>query len=202
MTAGTQIGAKAFSDPAEAKEAFGFDIRKAGMLPVQVVFDNHGTHSLKIVAKQTFLEDDTGNLWPVLSEKLAYERATKYAQTKKIAKEGAYHGLLGAAAGTVIGAAVGVASGENVAESAGVGAAMGGAAGATIGGAAGYDARDARKAITNDLKEKSLKNKPIEPGELAHGLIFFPGEATSARSLRLQIQEKESGRLHVLKFNL
>jgi len=30
------IGAQAFSDPKKAQEAFGFDVRGAGMLPVQV----------------------------------------------------------------------------------------------------------------------------------------------------------------------
>jgi hypothetical protein len=43
--AGAQIAAKAYADPGEAKEAFGFDIRSAGMLPVQVIFDNQGNTS-------------------------------------------------------------------------------------------------------------------------------------------------------------
>jgi hypothetical protein len=30
-----------------------------------------------------------GNLWPILGKNFAYERATKYARTKKIFKEGA-----------------------------------------------------------------------------------------------------------------
>ena len=34
---GAIVAAKAFADPTEASEAFGFDIRGAGMLPVQVV---------------------------------------------------------------------------------------------------------------------------------------------------------------------
>jgi len=85
--AGATVGAKAFADPKEAKEAFGFDIREAGMLPVQIVFDNQGDKSLKINTAQTFLEDKDENLWPILSREMAYERATKYAQTKEIFKE-------------------------------------------------------------------------------------------------------------------
>ena len=54
--AGTQIAAKAFVDPKESQEAFGFDIRGAGMLPVQVVFDNQGSKSLQINGGQTFSE--------------------------------------------------------------------------------------------------------------------------------------------------
>jgi hypothetical protein len=106
--AGAEVAAIAFVDPAQTKEAFGFDILGAGMLPVQVVFDNHGSNSLEINAQQTFLEDEKGNLWPILSKEIAYERATKYAQTKKIFEKGAYHGFLGAAAGSIIGAAIGI----------------------------------------------------------------------------------------------
>jgi hypothetical protein len=200
---GTQIGGQAFDDPETARASFGFDIRRAGMLPVQVVFDNQSPYALVINPAQTFLEDDQGNLWPVLTERFAYERATKYAQTKKIFKEGAYSGFLGATAGTIIGAAIGVVSGGDVAQAAGEGAAAGAAAGAVLGGASGAaTANDARQQIIGDLEDKSLENKAITPGNLSHGIIFFPGEAKSAKQLRLQLKEKKSGRLHTvyLKF--
>ena len=196
---GAQVGARAFVDVEEARKAFGFDIRGAGMLPVQVVFDNQGAHSIQINPDQTFLEDDAGNLWQILSSNIAYERATKYAQTENIFKEGAYKGFLGAAAGAIIGAAVGIVSGENVGSAIGKGAAIGGAAGATIGGVSGgYEADDARREIVADLNQKSLENKAIDSGSLAHGFVFFPGEATSAKNLRLQLLEKDTGRSHSL----
>jgi len=196
---GCQIGAKAFVDAKVAKEAFGFDILGAGMLPVQVVFDNQGPHPIEIVGNQTFLEDNKGNLWPILSSKVAYERATKYAETKKIFKEGIYGGFLGAAAGSVIGGAIGIVTGSNVAEAVGKGAAVGGAAGATIGGAKGFDSKDARRDIISDLQEKSLENKPVKPGLLGYGFLFFPAEAGSAKQLRLQIRKTDTGTVHVLK---
>jgi len=198
---GSEIASKAFFDPKETKGAFGFDILAAGMLPVQVVFDNQGPHTLEINGHQTFIEDQKGNLWPVLSSKIAYERATKYAQTKEIFKEGAYSGFLGAVAGSLVGAAVGVVSGDNVAESAGKGAAVGAAAGATLGGTGAYTSNDARRAIINDLREKSLQNNAVEPKSLAHGFLFFPGEAISAKQIRLQIRETDTGKIHVLKMN-
>ena len=199
--AGAIVAAKAFVDSGEANEAFGFDIRGAGMLPVQVVFDNRGSHFLEINAAQTFLEDTEGNLWPILPREAAYERATKYAQTKRIFKEGAYSGFLGAAAGTVIGAAIGVVAGNNVAQAAGKGAAAGAAAGATLGGAKAYGSNDARRAIINDLRQKSLQTKAIEPKSLAYGFLFFPGEAESAKQLRLQVLEEDTGYAHVLLLN-
>jgi hypothetical protein len=195
---GSQIAAKAFVDPQETKEAFGFDILGAGMLPVEVVFDNQGTHPIEIVDNQTFLEDGKGNLWPILSNKIAYDRATKYAETKKIFKEGAYSGFLGAAAGALIGGAIGIVSGSNIGEVAGKGAALGAAAGGTLGGVKAYSSDDARREIITDLREKSLRNKPVEPKNLAYGFLFFPGEAKTAKNLRLQIRETDTGKVHVL----
>ncbi len=199
VVAGTQIGAQAFVDPAAAKKAFGFDIRGAGMLPVQVAFDNQGNETLDINPAQTFLEDQESNLWPILTDKFAYERATKYAQTNKIFKEGAYSGFLGATAGAVIGAAVGIVSGRDAVRTAGEGAAIGAAGGAVLGGAAGAaSSQDARSEIVRDLRDKSLENKSISPNGLAHGIIFFPGEAKSAKRLRLQLVERGSGRIHTV----
>lgn len=199
--AGAEIASKAFVDPKETKQAFGFDIMAAGMLPVQVVFDNQGPHTLEINGHQTFIEDQQGNLWPVLSSKIAYERATKYTQTKEVFKEGAYTGFLGAVAGSLVGAAVGVVTGENVAETAGKGAAVGAAAGATLGGTGAYASDDARRAVINDLRDKSLQNNAVAPHNLAHGFLFFPGEAKSAKQLRLQILETDTGQTHVLRMN-
>lgn len=199
--AGALVGAKAFADRSEAKDAFGFDVRGAGMMPVQVVFDNQGPHTLEIDVTQSFLEDYEGNLWPILSEDMAYDRATKYAQTKQVFKEGAYGGFMGAAAGVVIGAAVGIVTGENVAESAGKGAAAGAAAGATLGGVKAYGSDDARWKIIEDLQQKDLQAKPVDPGSLAYGFLFFPGEATSAKSLRIRIKEADTGKTHNLILN-
>ncbi len=198
QTEGIQVGGEAFVDTAAAQEAFGFDVRGAGMLPVQLVFDNQGRKSVEINAAQTFLEDSQGNLWPVLTDKFAYERATKYAQTQEVFKEGAYQGFLGAAAGSIIGAAVGIVSGEDVARTIGEGAAIGAAAGAVLGGASGLASGEARSSIVRDLRDKSLENQAITPGNLAHGIIFFPGEATTAKQLRLQLREEVTGNVHTL----
>lgn len=173
------------------------------MLPVQVIFDNTGTHLLEIDGTQSFLEDDAGNLWPILSAKLAYDRATKYAQTQEIFKEGAYSGFLGAAAGSIIGAAVGVVSGDNIGEFIGKGAAVGGAAGAMIGGIQGYEFSEAaRLEIVNDLQGKALQNKSVLPKSIAHGILFFPGEAKSAQKLRLKIIETDTGETHIVTFDI
>lgn len=203
QAAGATIGAKAFVDKEEAKTAFGFDVRSAGMLPVQIVVDNQGKKGLSIVANQTFLQDKEGNLWPVLADHFAYERVTKYVQTKEIFKEGAYTGALSAAAGTLIGAAIGIVTGENVLSAAGKGAAVGAAAGATMGGLGGYaSAGQARSRVMKDFENKNLENKALTPNSLSYGFIFFPGEAQSAQSLRLQLKEKETNEVFTLNLVL
>ncbi|MBN2126453.1 MAG: hypothetical protein JW821_19280 [Deltaproteobacteria bacterium] len=199
---GAQVAAEAFANAEAARDAFGFDIREAGMLPVQLVFDNQGERPLEIKTDQTFLEDREGYLWPLLDRETAYERASRYAQTQKIFKEGAYHGFLGAAAGAVIGAAVGIVGGDNVAEAAGKGAAVGAAAGATLGGAKGYASNDARRTVMRDLKEKSLENRSVEPQSITFGFLFFPGEARSAKQLRLQLRETDTNRIHSVRLEL
>jgi hypothetical protein len=203
QVAGATIGSKAFVDKEEAQTAFGFDVRSAGMLPVQIVVDNQGKKGLSIVASQTFLQDEEGNLWPVLADNFAYERVTKYAQTKKIFKEGAYAGALSGAAGALIGAAIGIVAGENVLSTAGKGAAVGAAAGATMGGLGGYaSAGEARRRVMEDFEHKNLQNKPLPPNALSYGYIFFPGEAQSAQSLRLQLKEEGTDELFTLDLKL
>ncbi|MBW2083071.1 MAG: hypothetical protein JRI39_08275, partial [Deltaproteobacteria bacterium] len=58
--------------------------------------------------------------------------------------------------------------------SAGKGAAVGAAAGGTAGGLSAYGSGEARRVIVGDLRMKSLRNKDISPGTLAHGFLFFP----------------------------
>ena len=45
----------------------------------------------------------------------------------------------------------------------------------------------------------SWENTAVTPKSLAHGFLFFPGEAKSAKQLRLQLIESDSRMVHVLK---
>lgn len=201
--AGAAIAAKAYEDPREAKKAFGFDIRDAGLYPVQVVFDNLGDHSFEVEPSQTFLIDGNGDIWAIIDLALAYDRVAKKTELSRIAKGAGKSGFLTGAAGALLGAAVGIVTGENVLESAGKGAAVGGAVGATAGGgAAVISEREARAQISQDLKQKSLENKAVTPGTIAHGFIFFPGEATGLGELRLRLRVIETGELRTLRFPL
>ena len=192
--AGLEIGARAYPEPNEAQGVFGFDIRGAGLLPVQVVIDNKGNYPLEINPGQTFLVDQQNNFWPVLDKRLAYDRVAKSAQPAAIGSSAASSGFLAGAAGALIGAAIGIVAGRHVGNYALSGAAIGAAAGATVGGAQAIGDHPVYREIADDLRTKSLENRPIKPMELVNGFIFFPGEASSVKELRLQFQEIGSNR--------
>jgi hypothetical protein len=195
---GADIAAKAYDDPNEAGQAFGYDMRGSGILPVQVVIDNRGTHPLEMVPGQTFLVDTANNMWPILDANLAYDRIQKKTELGKVVPEAARGGVLGGAAGAVLGAAIGIVTGTNVGQAAARGAAVGAAVGATAGGVKGATDTDAQAKIREDLYKRSLENRPVKPGEIAYGFVFFPGEASKAKELRLQVREADTGRFYSL----
>jgi hypothetical protein len=200
---GAVIAAQAYGDPKEAEAVFGFNMIGAGILPVRVIFDNKGTHPLEIVPAQTFLVDDGQNLWPILEQRLAYERMQKKTEFGKAIPEAAKYGGLGGLAGGVIGAAIGIVSGHNVGDAAMKGAVVGAAAGATVGGSKGLTDTDVQERIRADLDQRSLENRSVKAGEIAYGFIFFPGEATKKPTeLRLQVREVDTKKTYplVLKF--
>jgi len=182
------IAAKAFSDKEKAKEYFGFDIIKAGVLPVQIIIDNQGSDAIDIVPSQTFLIDSKGQMWNIMEKNMTYNRIKEKTELGEIAPESAKGGALGAVAGATIGAAIGIVTGQNIPEAAGKGAAAGTAAGAVLGGSKGMQDPEVRRSIKEDLENRSLENKPIPPNAISHGIIFFPAEAEGTLQLRLQIK--------------
>lgn len=199
---GATIGARAIDDPRQAKEIFGFDIIGAGVLPVQVVFDNRGKDPIEIVPSQTFLADVQGNLWNILDQNIAYNRISKKTGWGEIAPEATKTGFLGAAAGAIVGAAIGIVTGRSVPEALGKGAAVGAAGGALIGGAKGMEDPEVRRSISQDLRNRSLENRPIPPDALSHGILYFPAEAKKAKQLRLQVKDTRTGETRTLSFSL
>ncbi|MBN1614905.1 MAG: hypothetical protein JW950_10610 [Deltaproteobacteria bacterium] len=200
--AGAAIAAKAYDGVKEARDAFGFDIRNAGILPVQIIFDNKGGHPLEIVPERTLLADADGNLWPILDANLAYDRLAKETELGRVVPEGAKSGLLAGAAGALIGAAIGIVSGHNVGDAAMKGAAVGAAAGATLGGARGMSDVEVRGQIREDLQNRSLERRAIAPYEVAHGFVFFPGEAKKSQEIRLTLRALDTGEIYnvIMKF--
>jgi len=186
---GLKISAQAYTAAEAAQATYGFDARKAGVLPVQVTFQNDGRSQVAVNPEQTFLVDNQQNAWPILSLEKTYERTHKYVEVGETAKGTVTPALLLGAAGAVAGLAIGIVSGNNIGESMGKGAVIGAAAGALGGGSSAF-AKSTRQ-IRQDLTDKNMKNKPIQPGQIAYGTLFFPGtpgeEASSAKELRLSL---------------
>lgn len=198
---GVQISAEAFADKKNAEESFGFDIRSAGLLPVQIVFQNDGERAVSLVAEQTFLVDSKKQAWPVNSLDRTYSRVEKHADVGEAAAGAVKPAFLFGAAGVLAGLAVGIVTGENIGEAMGKGAAIGAAAGAVGGGVTGY--QDARGKIKKDLSQKALVNREILPGQIGYGMLFFPGyaeEAHDAAQLRLTVTF--SGEIHTVTLDL
>lgn len=199
---GMELAAISYADEKKAGEAFGFNIIKAGLLPVQIVVDNKSTGSFQFNPGQTFLVDAQGNYWNLLDQATAYDRLEKSSEYAGIAKQAGKRSLLGAAGGAVVGAAIGILTGNNVGEAIGKGAALGAAGGAVFGGGEEMNSDDAEQAIKKDLMNRQLENKAITPNTLARGFLFFPAEAASAGQLRLQVIDVETKAAHNLFFNL
>jgi hypothetical protein len=202
-SSGLEVGAESFADQKLAEQAFGFDIRAAGLLPIQVVIDNKSGQSVEVVPGQTFLIDETNRYWKILTNREATERVQKATDTGAIASGAGKGAAFGAAAGALLGLAVGIVSGRDVGSSVVKGGVIGGAGGAVIGGAnkAGDDRqRDAK--IADDMREKGVEGKIMSAESLASGFIFFPGEVASARELRLQVKFRGDGRVQTLNLKL
>jgi len=197
---GVEMLAVAFLDAKTAEERFGFDVRGSGLLPVQLVIDNQGTQKVSINSGQTFLVDQSGQAWPLLSAEEAYQRVKGHVEMGETARGIVKPAVLLGAAGALAGFAVGIITGQDVGESVGKGAVLGGTFGALAGGTAAY--ATAPEKIRTDLAHRTLRNRSVESGQLAYGFLFFPGhkEAVSAQQLRLAISIGEKP--HVLNLLL
>ncbi len=197
LVSGISLGGEAYADKKEAENAFGFDIRGAGLLPVQLVMNNQSGKTLEIVASQTFLVDNDGRYWQVVPNNVAVDRLENSTQLASFFGKGAGKGaLLGVAGGAILGAALGIVSGKSVGQALGKGAALGAAGGAVIGGVKEGTSGEREHRITDDIRTKGLEGKQIPNENMANGFIFIPGEAKSAKEVRLQLREMESGAIH------
>jgi hypothetical protein len=197
VIAGVTIGAEAFADQAGAREAFGFDIKKAGLLPVQVVMDNKGGSDFEVVGSQTFLVDNKNLYWNLIPNRTAVRRIAKATESGAILAGAGKGAVWGTASGAVLGAAYGVVDGRNIAETTGKGAVAGAAGGAVYGGRQGGREAGRKRIIADDVRDKGLEGKIIPNQGMANGFLFFPAEAQSAREIRLQLRDRRSGKTHI-----
>jgi hypothetical protein len=195
---GASVAARAWDREDEARADFGFNIIKAGLLPVQVVFDNQGPSTLEINASQTFLVNDKNELFPVLDNQSAYDRVSRSSDFPDAVRNFGKGAVLGGATGALIGMAVGVISGGRAGDAAMRGAVGGAVGGAVLGAGSGWGDNETARRITDDLRGRTLHNNSIKPKEIAQGIILFPVEAGRPQVLRLQLVEKETAKINNL----
>lgn len=189
---GALVAADAYVDSAIAKQAFGFDIRGAGLLPVRLAIDNRSRNVIQVDPRQTFLIDRRGMAWPLLTGEQAYRRVLEATSLAERTGNAGPSALLGAATGTLTGFAIGFLLHGGFAGGA-QGALLEHAAGGAVVGAITGGSRDTaplEERIRRDLASQSLRNQRLQAGALAQGYLFFPGkdEAVSADSLRLGLE--------------
>jgi len=194
---GAELGAEAYVDPSKAEQAFGFDVCGAGLLPVQIVLDNQSGQGIEVLSEQTFLIDASDNYWKVLTTRQAVERVDKATKAGHIGKGAGSGAMYGTAAGAILGLAIGILTGR-VGQAAFKGAVLGASGGAVIGGSMAADDYSHESKISGDVHDKKVEGKTFPAGTLTNGFLFFPGEAASAKELRLQIRFRATGAVRTL----
>ncbi|MGX2041860.1 hypothetical protein ACWJKU_17285 [Methylocaldum sp. MU1018] len=185
---GARVAAEAYADPEQAEQAFGFDIRGAGLLPVRIVIDNQSASVVRVNPQQTFLIDQQSQAWPLLTGEQAHNRVAGAVRFGTLLSNAAQGAAWGAGAGALTSFAIGLVLGSGLGDHLPEHAAAGAGVGAIVGG--GQDSQLLEDRIRRELIGKSLRNQRLLPGELACGYLFFPGkeEARSAKTLRIGLE--------------
>lgn len=195
--ADTRLVPRVFEDAAAARRTFGFDIRRAGLLPVRVEIENRGAHPVRLNPPQTFLVDRQGLAWPLLIAGQARDRLAEALGEKKAS------GGIPAASLWIAEAPVLTEFAMEVAVKPGSDAAPPGSWQDWLGRLLG----EARESLENRsrraLLTRFLRNPAVPAGESAVGYLFFPGredEVREAESLRLAVEQ--NGRVQVARIAL
>jgi hypothetical protein len=187
IAGGGKAGAVAFYDKDQLTALFGFDLKKAGVVPVQLAIENDSAQPI-LLMDGALLEDEAGQRWEILPSSVVYARIDDYTSGGLSGKEGVRRTLLWGLAGAVVGAAVGVASGTSVAEGAGKGGAIGGALGAASSIAGLGTQEDTEASVVRDFSNRSMAHNTVAPGETASGFLYFPGETLKPARLHLRLK--------------
>lgn len=175
-------GAEVYYNRKETRKAFGFDIRKAGIVPIFIVVQNKKPSPLKVLPKQTFLKGKSGVLWNVPNSRDVYRTLLEYNRAggdfSVNYDESATNQLEGFAVGMITDESViGKARKSETKET---------AAGKT------------RKRLTEELRNGNLENREIQPNSHALGILYFSGKIQDPVQLHLTLEVVHTGVEHEL----
>jgi hypothetical protein len=194
-----RVGAVAFYDSAELREVFGFDLKQAGVVPIQLRLQNEGATSVTILEGST-VQDEAGLIWEILPSEVVYDRINKYTSGSLSGSDGVKRTALWGLAGAIVGAAAGIASGSNVGEAVGKGAAIGAAAGASSSVLGLGTTQDTSAEVQRDFSARSLNHNTIDPGVDTSGFLYFPSEMKRPKVLSLKFSR--GSKVETLNINL
>jgi hypothetical protein len=181
------FAAEAFFDDRLITETFGYNLKKAGVIPVRILVENRGDTDVSVLPGST-VTDARGQTWELLPQDIVYQRIDAYTSGGVSGQEGIRRTATGAVVGGILGAAVGVATGTNVGSAAGTGAVIGGAVGASSAILGIGDTQDKSAAIVRDFSNLSLQQSVVAPDETVRGLLYFPGESDRPVKLNLKVK--------------
>jgi len=176
---GIRFQALAYLNRQQSQATFGFDILKAGLLPVFVSIDNRSGTAVKIVPRQTFLIDSESQAWPLL----AIEQVSERLQGEGIRQDQD----LSMPTLDKLDALTGFALNMTVSKS--------------------FQADDKPQArpranLVNNLKKKNFNNPTIPEGEVGSGVLFFPAREEAKSANRLRLCFEQHGKLQFLNLPL
>ncbi|MDR1606943.1 MAG: hypothetical protein LBT38_00835 [Deltaproteobacteria bacterium] len=183
---GAIIAAEALYDDQLLEKRFGYNLKKAKVIPVNLIVQNNTDETL-IILPGAILSDANRDNWDLLPQNVIIDRVSKYTGSGVSLEDGVGRTAKGAVVGAILGAAVGIATGTNVGAAAGKGAAVGGAVGASS-AILGVGGEDNAPRVAADYTNLSLNQTTLGPGDSTHGLLFFPGEAGRPIKLTLRIR--------------
>jgi hypothetical protein len=182
---GAIVAAEALYDDKTLEERFGYNLKKAGVIPVNLLAENDGEDTLVLLPGPR-MTDAKGQIWELLPQDVVVRRIGDYT-SGVTAKQGLARTAKGALVGAILGAAVGVATGTNVGEAVGKGAAIGGAAGVST-AVLGMGGEDSSADVASDYTTLAMRQSSVAPGESTHGLLYFPAEADRPVKLTMKVK--------------
>lgn len=195
-----QMAVHYWDDQAEARRLFGFDPRRAGVTPVQLVVENPTEQPLPLNIVAARITDRNGRWWEALPKEVAHQRISQYTKGKSnVGRNIVKYALAGAA----VGMAWAVTGDSNVAAGLGKGIAIGAATGAVV-SAAQDDPNSPlhEQQVAIGLERHGLSADQIPPRGLKQGIMFFPGETDVPQSISLTLQSPDFGKNQVRTFEV
>ena len=167
---GLRFQAMAYADPASAESVFGFDIRGAGLLPLRLSVQNRGTDTVRLIPSLTFLIDQEGRAWPLLTSGQAAIRLGRVPEQppppnrqERVGKD------------SFTAFAFDLVTGPGFPQDA-------------------PPRLPNKDPVSQTFAAKGLRNPGILAGQLASALLFFPGSQASQGVSGLRIGYEQAGR--------